>query len=121
MGSPTVKRIFNQDISQGTKPKLRVCAYCRVSSKSEEQLTSYETQVAVYTERISSEPEWEFAGIYADRGVSATQMAQRKEFLRMLSDCEKGLIDCVICKSLSRFARITLDALNCIKNSGSLE
>ena len=71
--------------------------------------------IRVYTERISSEPEWEFAGIYADRGVSATQMAQRKEFLRMLSDCEKGLIDCVICKSLSRFARNTLDALNCIK------
>lgn len=115
MGSTKVKRILNQDISQETKPKLRVCAYCRVSSKSEEQSTSYETQVAVYTERISSEPGWEFAGIYADKGISATQMSRRKEFLRMLSDCEKGLIDCVICKSLSRFARNTLDALNSIK------
>lgn len=115
MGSTKIKRILNQDISGTTKPKLRVCAYCRVSSKSEEQLTSYETQVAVYTEKISSEPSWEFAGIYADRGTSATMMARRKEFLRMLEDCEKGLIDCVICKSLSRFARNTLDALNCIK------
>lgn len=115
MGSTKIKRILNQDISETTKPKLRVCAYCRVSTKSEEQLTSYETQVAVYTEKISSEPGWEFAGIYADRGTSATMMARRKEFLRMLEDCEKGLIDCVICKSLSRFARNTLDALNCIK------
>lgn len=115
MGSTKIKRILNQDISGTTKPKLRVCAYCRVSSKSEEQLTSYETQVAVYTEKISSEPGWEFVGIYADRGTSATMMARRKEFLRMLEDCEKGLIDCVICKSLSRFARNTLDALNCIK------
>ena len=115
MGSTKIKRILNQDISGTTKPKLRVCAYCRVSSKSEEQLASYETQVAVYTEKISSEPGWEFVGIYADRGTSATMMARRKEFLRMLEDCEKGLIDCVICKSLSRFARNTLDALNCIK------
>lgn len=115
MGSTKIKRILNQDISGTTKPKLRVCAYCRVSSKSEEQLTSYETQVAVYTEKISSEPGWEFVGIYADRGTSATMMARRKEFLRVLEDCEKGLIDCVICKSLSRFARNTLDALNCIK------
>ena len=115
MGSTKIKRILNQDISQASKPKLRVCAYCRVSSKSEEQLTSYETQVAVYTEKISSEPGWEFAGIYADRGTSATMMVRRKEFLRMLEDCEKGLIDCVICKSLSRFARNTLDALKCLK------
>lgn len=115
MGSTKVKRILNQEISKESMPKLRVCAYCRVSSKSEEQSTSYETQVAVYTEKISNEPGWEFAGIYADRGISATQMSRRKEFLRMLSDCEKGLIDCVICKSLSRFARNTLDALNSIK------
>ena len=115
MGSTKITRILNQDISQDTKNKLRVCAYCRVSSKSEEQLTSYETQMAAYTERITREPDWEFVGIYADRGTSATQISRRKEFLRMLSDCEKGLIDCVICKSLSRFARNTLDALNCIK------
>lgn len=115
MGSTKITRILNQGTSQDTKTKLRVCAYCRVSSKSEEQLTSYETQMAAYTERITREPDWEFVGIYADRGTSATQISRRKEFLRMLSDCEKGLIDCVICKSLSRFARNTLDALNCIK------
>lgn len=115
MGSTKVKKILNQEERQETNPILRVCAYCRVSSKSEEQLTSYETQVNVYTEKIAREPGWEFAGIYADRGTSATQMSRRKEFLRMLSDCEKGLIDCVICKSLSRLARNTLDALNCIK------
>ena len=89
MGSTKIKRILNQDISETTKPKLRVCAYCCVSSKSEEQLTSYETQVAVYTEKISSEPGWEFVGIYADRGTSATMMARRKEFLRMLEDCKR--------------------------------
>ena len=91
---------------------LRVAAYCRVSTKSDEQFTSYETQVAVYTDKITREPGWTLAGIYADRGLSGTQAERRPEFLRMVQDCDDGLIDAVICKSVSRFSRNTLDAVN---------
>lgn len=95
---------------------LRVAAYCRVSTKSDEQYTSYETQVAVYSQKIQNEPGWAFAGIYADRGLSGTQAERRPQFLRMIEDCENGKIDAVICKSVSRFSRNTLDAVNYIRH-----
>ncbi len=95
--------------------KLRVCAYCRVSSKHDEQRTSYDTQVRVYTEMINANPEWELAGIYADWGITGTQSKKRPEFLRMVADCEAGMIDVIICKSISRFSRNTLDAVNYIR------
>ena len=97
------------------KPKLRVAAYCRVSTDSDEQATSYEAQVEHYTEFIQKNPEWEFAGIYADDGISGTNTKNRDEFNRMIEDCEAGTIDMIITKSISRFARNRLDCLKYIR------
>ena len=97
------------------KPKLRVAAYCRVSTDSDEQATSYEAQVEHYTEYIQKNPDWEFAGIYADDGISGTNTKKREEFNRMIDDCKAGNIDMIITKSISRFARNTLDCLKYIR------
>ncbi len=96
-------------------PKLRVAAYCRVSTESDEQAISYDAQVDHYTEYIKKNPAWEFAGIYADDGISGTNTKKREEFNRMIEDCMAGRIDMVITKSISRFARNTLDCLNYIR------
>ena len=71
----------------------RVAAYCRVSTDSEEQLTSYQNQVRVYTEMIAANKEWEFAGLYADEGISGTRADKRPEFQRMIRDCQNGKIE----------------------------
>nr|MBQ4458420.1 recombinase family protein [Clostridia bacterium] len=105
---------------EADKGKTRVAAYCRVSTKSDEQHTSYDTQVAVYTEKIQSEPGWTLAGIYADWGMSGTQAERRPQFLQMIQDCDDGKIDLVICKSVSRFSRNTLDAVNYIRHLRAL-
>ncbi len=97
------------------KKKKRVAAYCRVSTKSDGQETSYDTQVAVYTQKIKDEEDWELAGIYADFGMSGTQAQRRPKFLQMVADCEDGKVDIVLCKSLSRFSRNTLDAVQYIR------
>lgn len=97
------------------KPRLRVAAYCRVSTDTEEQATSYQTQVEHYTEYISRNPEWTLAGIYADDGISGTNTKNRVEFNRMMDDCGAGRIDMIITKSISRFARNTLDCLKHIR------
>lgn len=97
------------------KPKLRVAAYCRVSTNSDEQATSYEAQVEHYTEYIQKNPDWEFAGIYADDGISGTNTKKREEFNHMIDDCKAGNIDMIITKSISRFARNTLDCLKYIR------
>ena len=116
-----IRKIYKpQIVEQKTKQSLRVAAYCRVSTKSNEQYTSYETQVAVYTKRIKDEPGWTLAGIYADRGLSGTQADRRPQFLQMVKDCENGEIDVIICKSVSRFSRNTLDAVNYIRHLRSL-
>lgn len=91
--------------------KIRLAAYCRVSSEQDEQLNSFENQVTYYKEYISSHPDYELAGIYADEGISGTSTKRREEFNRMIADCEAGLIDMVITKSISRFARNTQDCL----------
>lgn len=91
--------------------KIRVAAYCRVSTDQEEQLNSFENQVEYYTKYINENPEYELVGIYADEGISGTNTKKRKEFNKMIADCEKGLIDLVITKSISRFARNTQDCL----------
>ena len=91
--------------------KLRVAAYCRVSTDQEEQLNSFENQVEYYTKYISDNPMYELAGIYADEGISGTNVKKRKEFKRMIADCEAKKIDLVITKSISRFARNTQDCL----------
>ncbi|SFO01615.1 recombinase family protein [Proteiniclasticum ruminis] len=95
--------------------KLRVAAYCRVSTETEEQNSSYEVQVAHYTEFIKKNDEWEFAGIFADDGISGTNTKKREEFNRMIDECMEGNIDLVITKSISRFARNTLDCLKYIR------
>ena len=97
------------------KPKLRVAAYCRVSTDSEEQATSYEAQIEHYTEYIKKNPEWELAGIFADEGLSGTDTRKRGEFNRMIEECMAGKINMVITKSISRFARNTLDCLKYIR------
>ena len=89
-------------------PKLRVAAYCRVSTDSDEQETSYEAQITHYTAYINSHPGWELAGIYADDGISGTNTKKREEFNRMIDECMAGRIDKVITKSISRFARNTV-------------
>lgn len=91
--------------------QLRVAAYCRVSTKQDEQLNSYEVQKNHYEERILTEPGWTLAGIFADRGITGTSMKKRDEFNRMLRLCYKGKIDMIVVKSISRFARNTLDVI----------
>ena len=95
--------------------KLRVCAYCRVSTDNEDQLSSYEAQVEHYTAYIKNNPAWDFAGIFADEGISGTNTKKRVEFNRMIKDCLAGKIDMVITKSISRFARNTLDTLQYVR------
>lgn len=97
------------------KPKLRVAAYCRVSTDSDEQAASYDAQIEHYTAYIGSHPDWELAGIYADDGISGTNTKKREEFNRMIDECMAGKIDKVITKSISRFARNTVDCLNYIR------
>ena len=89
----------------------RVAAYCRVSTKQEEQLNSYETQVRYYTDRINREPGWKLAGIYADKGITGTSMKKRDEFNKLIRQCKRGKVDMIIVKSISRFAWNTLDCL----------
>ena len=97
---------------QEKKRHLRVAAYCRVSTDSEEQLSSYENQLAYYTEKIMKEPGWTMAGVFADEGITGTSTCKRKEFLRMIRQCRQGKIDMILAKSVSRFARNTVDTLN---------
>ena len=95
--------------------KKRVAAYCRVSTDSEEQLNSYEAQKSYYTQKIADSPDWEMAGIYADEGISGTSMKKRTEFKKMITACKRGRIDLIITKSLSRFARNTVDCLETVR------
>ena len=94
----------------------RVAAYCRVSTDSEEQLTSYQNQMRVYTEMIAANKKWEFAGLYADEGISGTRADKRPEFQRMIHDCQNGKIDYIITKSVSRFARNTVECLEYVRS-----
>lgn len=91
--------------------QLRVAAYCRVSTKQEEQLNSYEAQVNHYTERIQQEPKWTLVGIYADKGITGTSVKKRDEFNKMIRKCKQGKIDMIITKSIARFSRNTVDCL----------
>ena len=95
--------------------KTRVCAYARVSTDQEEQQTSFESQQKYYLEKITTNPNWSFVEVYADEGISGTQAAKRENFMRMIRDCEEGKIDLVLTKSISRFARNTLDTLKYVR------
>jgi DNA invertase Pin-like site-specific DNA recombinase len=102
------------------KPKIRTAAYCRVSSGDEDQQTSYTLQVKHYTQYIKKNKEWEFSGIYADEGISGTSIKNRTNFQKMIEDCKAGKIDLVITKSISRFARNTLDCIHYVRMLKSL-
>lgn len=95
--------------------KKRVAAYARVSTDLEEQQTSYAAQVAYYTQHIKANAEWEFAGMYTDEGISATNTKRRDGFNRMFQDALEGHIDLIITKSVSRFARNTVDSLTTVR------
>ena len=100
---------------RASKRQLRVAAYCRVSTDDEEQLTSYEAQNNYYTDKIMTNKEWTMAGIFADEGITGTSARKRPEFLRMIRQCKQGKIDIVLTKSISRFARNTVDCLNYVR------
>lgn len=103
----------NESLALGKK--LRVAAYCRVSTDSDEQMVSMEAQKNHYVSYIKSNPEWEFAGLYFDEGISGTKKAKRAALLQMIKDCEQGKIDYIITKSISRFARNTTDCLEMVR------
>ena len=105
---------------QTKKRNLRVAAYCRVSTGDEEQLTSYENQKAFYTEKIMKNPEWTMVDIFADEGITGTSTCRRKDFLRMIRQCRQGKIDMILAKSVSRFARNTLDTISYTRELRSL-
>ncbi len=94
-----------------TPAKRRVAAYARVSTDSEEQQTSYAAQVSYYTNYIQNRADWEFVDLYTDEGISATNTKHRDGFNRMITDALDGKIDLIVTKSVSRFARNTVDSL----------
>ena len=96
---------------------LRVAAYCRVSSDSEDQLHSYAAQIRSYTEEIAQHDGWELVDVYADEGLTGTRMDKREDFNRMMRDCRKGKIDRVLVKSVSRFARCGKSGLHQVKEN----
>ena len=95
--------------------KRRVAGYARVSTDSDEQFTSYEAQVDYYTKFIQSKPEWEFVKVYTDEGISGTNTKRREGFKEMITDALDGKIDLIVTKSVSRFARNTVDSLVTIR------
>ena len=100
---------------QAIPRQLRVAAYCRVSTGDEEQLTSYEAQKNYYTDKIMTNQNWTMAGIFADEGITGTSARKRPEFLKMIRLCKQKKIDVILTKSISRFARNTVDCLNYIR------
>ena len=93
----------------------RVAAYCRVSTEEEEQQSSYEAQCSYYTDKIMTNPEWTMAGIFADEGITGTSTKKRDDFNRMIRHCRQKKIDLILTKSISRFARNTLDCLRYVR------
>ena len=104
-----------QRSQQAVRRQLRVAAYCRVSTEEEEQQSSYEAQCTYYTDKIMTNPEWTMAGIFADEGITGTSTKKRDDFNRMIRKCRQKKIDLILTKSISRFARNTLDSLKYIR------
>ena len=112
-----MERITKIESTQNrAKKKLRVAAYARVSTDSAEQLVSLNAQKEHYERYIKSNPRWEYAGIYYDEGITGTNLEKRDGLLRLISDCENGLIDYIIVKSISRFSRNTVDSLETVRH-----
>ncbi len=107
--------IIEPSVATSVKKKRRVAAYCRVSTGMEDQLVSLETQKEHYESYINSNPEWEYAGLYYDEGISGTKKENRPALMQMIADCEDGKIDYIITKSLSRLARNTTDCLELVR------
>ncbi|WMJ90751.1 recombinase family protein [Anaerocolumna sp. MB42-C2] len=103
------------------KPKLRVAAYCRVSTDSDEQLVSLQVQREHYETYIKANSDWEYAGIYYDEGITGTKKEKRAELVRLITDCENRKIDFIITKSISRFARNTMDCLELVRKLSDLD
>ncbi len=111
-----MKRITKIEVEKECRRKLRVAAYARVSTASDEQLVSLETQKNHYERYIKARPDWEFAGLYYDEGVTGTKKEKREGLLNMLADCDKGLIDYIVIKSISRFSRNTVDCIEMVRS-----
>ena len=110
----TKVNVFSDELI-GSTQKKKAAAYARVSTDTEEQLTSYEAQKTYYENYIRKKDDWEYAGIYADEGITGTLLKNRKEFNRMVDDAVAGKIDVIITKSVSRFARNTVDTLKTVR------
>ena len=108
----------NLDVASGKIKKKRVAAYCRVSSDMDDQLNSLETQKREFSRKINENPEWEFVRLYADEGITGTSLKKRKDFNQMIKDAMDGKIDLILVKSISRFARNTVD---CIQTKRDLQ
>lgn len=115
-----MKRITKIDAAAKKTKKLRVAAYARVSTDSADQLVSLDAQKEHYEQVIKSCPNWEFAGLYYDEGVSGTKMAKRDGLLRMLADCERGLINYILVKSISRFSRNTVESVETVRRLSAM-
>ena len=111
---PTVRKI--QAPIMRIAPRKRVAAYARVSEVSELLLHSLSTLVSYFSRLIQANPEWEYAGVYADEGVTGTSTVHRDEFNRLMADCDAGKIDIILAKSISRFARDTVDCLKAVRH-----
>ncbi len=116
-----VTKIAQNTVDLTEHSKLKVAAYCRVSTDSDEQLVSLDTQIKHYESYINANPEWEFAGLYYDEGITGTKKETRPELLRMMSDCESRKIDLIVTKSISRFARNTTDCLELVRRLLALD
>lgn len=115
-----MKRITKIDAAAKEAKKLRVAAYARVSTDSADQLVSLDAQKEHYEQVIKNCPNWEYAGLYYDEGVSGTKMAKRDGLLRMLADCERGLIDYILVKSISRFSRNTVESVETVRRLSAM-
>lgn len=120
-GEMQMKTITEITRQKPTPPQIRLAAYCRVSSDSSDQLHSFATQIKYYSEYCKRHPEYKFVDIYADEGITGTSMEKRDDFRRMLRDCKKGLIDRIIVKSMSRFARNTEEMLTALRALEQME
>ena len=115
-----IPAISRKSLSTDSNRLTRVAAYCRVSTEEENQKNSYAAQISYYTEYSNSAPEWKLVGIFADEGISGTRTKKRAQFNSMMELARKNKIDIILCKSISRFARNTVDCLDCIRELKSL-
>lgn len=116
-----IKKISRiEPVIQASPKRKRAAAYARVSRDTERLMNSVSAQAGYYSDLIQNEPEWEYAGVYLDCGISGTDISRRRGFQRMLADCEAGKIDIILTKSISRFARNTVDLLETVRHLKTL-